>query len=186
MILYINSCVRDESRTDRLARVLLEKLEGEVKEIRLEDIDFPKTDAKFLFWRESCIASGDYSDELFSLAKDFAAADTIVISAPFWDLSFPAALKQYFEHINVLGLTFVYTPEGMPKGLCKAQKLYYVSTAGGPVFSMDFGFGYVRAMAQGYYGINDCEAIFAEGLDIQGADIDTIMTDAEERISRMF
>ena len=38
---------------------------------------------------------------------------------------------EYFEQINVLGITFVYTPEGYPKGLCRAKALYYVTTAGG-------------------------------------------------------
>ena len=61
---------------------------------------------------------------MFELARQFAAADQIVIAAPYWDLSFPAALKQYFEQINVLGITFAYTPEGVPKGLCRARKLY--------------------------------------------------------------
>ena len=34
---------------------------------------------------------------MFDLAGQFAGADTIVIAAPFWDLSFPAALKQYMQ-----------------------------------------------------------------------------------------
>ena len=33
MILYINSCVRKGSRTDRIARALLEKLGGEYAEV---------------------------------------------------------------------------------------------------------------------------------------------------------
>ena len=41
---------------------------------------------------------------MFDLAKQFAEADEVIIAAPFWDLSFPAALKQYFEQINVLGI----------------------------------------------------------------------------------
>ena len=185
MILYVNSCVREDSRTDRLARYLLDKLGGEYEELKLETLDFPKADGDFLKWRDSCIAAGDYSSGLFDPAKSFAAADIVVISAPFWDLSFPAALKQYFEQINVLGITFVYSPEGVPQGLCKAKKLYYVTTAGGPVFSTDFGFGYVESLAKGYYGIPETRLIMAEGLDIQGADAEAILKGAQEQIDSL-
>ena len=98
-----------------------------------------------------------------------------MIAAPYWDLSFPAALKQYFEQINVLGITFLYTPEGFPKGLCRAKKLYYVMTAGGMYVPEEFGYGYVKGLAQSFYGIRDCELIKAVGLDIDGADAEKIM-----------
>ena len=49
--------------------------------------------------RTALIESGDYSDRMFDYAKQFASADTIVIAAPYWDLSFPALLKTYFENI---------------------------------------------------------------------------------------
>ena len=48
----------------------------------------------------------EFNDHIFDYAKDFAKADTIVIAAPFWDLSFPASLKCYIEAINILGITF--------------------------------------------------------------------------------
>ena len=110
-------------------------------------------------------------------ARQFAAADTIVIAAPHWDLSFPAALKQYVEQINVRGITFEYTPEGVPVGLCKARKLYYVTTAGGNFVPQDFGYGYIKALAESFYGIKDVELISATGLDIWGADAEAIVED---------
>ncbi len=106
MILFINACVRTDSRTRRLADCLLSKWDDPVTEVRLEDIAFPLTDEAFLQKRDRLIAAGAYSDPMFALATQFAAADIIVIAAPYWDLSFPAALKQYIEQINVLGVTF--------------------------------------------------------------------------------
>ena len=178
MILYVNACVREASRTARLAGRLLSLLGGPVKEVKLEDLHFPKADEAFLRERDRLIAGGAWDDPMFGLARDFAAADTVVVAAPFWDLSFPAALKQYFEQINVTGLTFTYTEAGLRQGLCRADRLYYVTTAGGPVFGWDYGFGYVKALAQTFYGIPEVRLVKAEGLDIAGADAEGILKQA--------
>ena len=168
MILFINACVRPESRTRRLADCLLAKLakKGDlVKEVVLEDIDFPKVDNAFLSFRDEQIANEDFSAPVFELAKDFAAADTIVIAAPFWDFSFPAMLKQYLEQICVTGITF------------------YVTTAGGMIYSEAFGYGYVKELAQSFFGIRECRFIKAEGLDIIGADVEGILKEAEDSLA---
>lgn len=189
MILYLNACVRARSRTDRLARHLLSCLksvgEETVREIRLEDLVFPKVDEDFINTREELISKGDFDHPMFESAKIFADADSIVIGAPFWDLSFPAALKQYLEQTTVRQITFFYTETGIPQGLCKAKKLYYVTTAGGPVFSDEYGYGYVKALADGYYGIPETKLIKAEGLDMEGSDVEEILRQKEEEIDRM-
>ena len=175
MILFVNACVREQSRTLILAKRLLNKLDGDIREVQLEKKDFPVVDEEFIDRREALLRSGKYDDPMFELGRDFANADTVVIAAPYYDLSFPAMLKQYFEQINVVGLTFAYTEEGIPTGLCKAKELYYVTTAGGPVISDAFGFGYVKALAETFYGIRHVYQIKAEGLDIVGADVDKIL-----------
>lgn len=183
MFLYINSCVRRESRTDFLARRLLARL-GEFEEIRLENEKLKPLSEEKLSHRTELIARGDYSDEMFSLARQFASADIIVISAPFWDLSFPSALKVYFENIYVTGLVSRYSENGVPVGLCKAQKLYYVTTAGGQ-YIPTFSFDYVRDMAKICFGIPSVELISAENLDIYGADVDDIISKTAEKIDNM-
>ncbi len=166
MVLFINACVRKQSRTRKLADSVLSKLEGEVQEIRLHELSFPVVDEAFLRNRDRLIDCGEFSDPLFDMARQFASADRIVIAAPYWDLSFPAVLKQYFEQINVIGVTFRYTPEGVPQGLCKAEKLYYVTTAGGLFVPEEFGFGYVKSLARNFYGIRDVQLVKEVGLDI--------------------
>lgn len=178
MLLFINACVRECSRTKRLADALLAKLGEEYVEVKLEDCDFPLVNEAFLNKRDSLIAGACWHDPLFDLARQFAQADKVVVAAPYYDLSFPASLKQYFEQINVLGITFEYSPEGLPVPKCKADKLYYVTTAGGAFVPEEYGFGYVKALAQGFYGINDVEMIKAVGLDIYGADVEKIMEEA--------
>ncbi len=178
MILFINACVRTESRTKRLADALLSHLSGEVQEVDLAKVDFPVADEAFLLKRTELLTKEKWDDPMFDHARQFREADTVVVAAPYWDLSFPAALKQYFEQINCMGITFTYTPEGTPLPLCKAKKLYYVMTAGGALLPMEFGYGYVKALAENFYGILETHLIKAVGFDIEGADIEKILQDA--------
>ena len=185
MTLLINACVTGNSRTKMLADALLSKWEDPVSEVCLKDISFPVADEAFLEKRNQLIADGAFQDPLFGLARQFAAADRIVIAAPYWDLSFPAALKQYVEQINVLGITFIYTPEGTPQGLCQAKELYYVTTAGGYFVPEEYGYGYIKTLAQSFYGIPKVQLIQAAGLDIDGADVDRILGECLEKIREL-
>ena len=184
-LLFVNACVRDESRTRILADKLLEKINKTYDEICLKDIRFPVVDEEFLHERDSLVSGNESDDPMFKLANQFADAEEIVIAAPYWDLSFPAALKQYLEQVNVVGITFKYTEEGVPVGLCKAKRLWVVSTAGGFYAPEEYGFGYIKALAESYYGIKDVRHIKALGLDIVGADVEKILTDAEKEIMDM-
>ena len=184
MKLFINACVRDESRTRRLAEAAMAEDREAYQEVCLHEIAFPKVDEAFLNWRNGCISRSDYSSPVFDLAKDFAKAEEIVIAAPFWDLSFPSMLKQYIEQICVVGITFFYNDRDIPQGLCKAGKLTYVTTAGGPIFDDAFGYGYVRALATTFFGIPETRLIKAENLDIRGADVEGIMGKAMEEINK--
>lgn len=184
MLLFINACPRADSRTKRLADCLLSALGGRVTELRLADVSFPAVDEAFLHERDRILAAQDFDHPMFALARQFAAADELVIAAPYWDLSFPAALKAYLEQINVVGLTFRYTPEGVPEGLCRAKRLWYVTTAGGDFCPEQFGFGYVEALAKSYWGIPDVKLIRALGLDLRGADVEMILRKAETEILR--
>ena len=178
MVLFVNACVRKQSRTLILAKRLLGTLDGEIKEVQLEKVDFPVVNEEFIELREKLKSAGKYDEPMFLLARDFSNADTIVIAAPYYDLSFPGMLKQYFEQISVLGLTFTYSELGIPQGLCKAKSLYYITTAGGTILSDELGFGYVKALANTFYGIEEVHQIKAEGLDVIGADIEAILNAA--------
>ena len=178
-ILFINACIRDNSRTEELSRFLLEKLDGEINGIDLYKENLVPLDRKGLEKRNN----HDYSGDEFVYAKEFASADTIVIAAPFWDLSFPSVLKVYFENITVSGITFEYSKEGRPVSKCCAKKLYYVTTSGGPIGNNNFGFDYVKALAQIFFGIENVCFFSAEGLDIFGADVDAIMDEAKKNIT---
>ena len=183
-ILFVNACVRENSRTLDIAKIVLEKLNNAYTEVNLQKTDLKPLNRESLDIREKLILQDDFSDTMFSLAKDFAAADEIVIAAPYWDLAFPALLKIYLEQITVSGITFRYK-KGVPQGLCRAKRLIYVTTAGGIIYD-NFGFEYVKALAQKLYGIGEVLFFKAENLDIDGNDVNDILrrakSDAEKTL----
>lgn len=181
-ILFINACVRPESRTHGLVEYLLGKLSGEVEEVNLEKEELLPLNNERLTARNAWVAAGDFSAPMFRFAKQFAKADEIVIAAPYWDLQFPALLKLYFEAVTVTGLTFRYTEEGYPESLCRAKRLIYITTAGGPVMDWNFGFDYIHALSKGFYGIEDVICVKAENLDVIGADVPGILEQAKKDI----
>ena len=185
-ILFIDAAVRQNSRTRELAQYLISKLSGEVRYLPLYETDIPLMNAKILEWREACCAAKSFDDEYFALAKEFAAADTVVVAAPFWDLSFPAIFKQYIEAISVNGITFTYSESGTPVGLCSAKDMYYVATAGGYVSEDDDTlYDYLLNLFSGLYGIEHFMFFVADGLDIYGADIKKIFDEMRQNIDSM-
>ena len=184
-ILFIDACMRDNSRTRALANEVLSRLDGEVTAIELSKTPVPPLDRASLDRRTELAAAGRFDDPMFENARRFAAADEIVVAAPYWDLSFPAALKAFFESVCVIGLTFAYDERGIPYGLCRAKRLIYVTTAGGCGVPLDFGFGYVKALCERFYGITDVALVKAEGLDMIGADADAILSRAAEEAKKL-
>ena len=172
-ILFVNACVRKESRTFKLATELLAGLNGEIETLNLEELNLQPLD-------EETINSRVNNKEEQTLASNFASSDIIVIAAPLWDLSFPALLKLYIENICISGVTFKYTPTGI-MGLCKAKKVYYVSTSGGN-FVPNFGFDYIKTLCNMMFGINEVKLFSAEGLDVWGNDVAKILNEATKKI----
>ena len=181
-ILFVDACVRAESRTRRLANRVLENIPGTVTVVKPALSAEPIRDEEFINDRNKDSLNNSFSGSAYALARQFADADVIVIAAPYWDLSFPAVLKAYLEKICVVGLTFAYTEEGFPKGLCRAERLIYVTTAGGPILSDGYGYGYVRTLAQTFFGIRQISQVKAEGLDVIDADVEGILQAALETI----
>ena len=177
-ILFINACVRPNSRTLNLANYVLTHLLGTVEEVKLYEKELFSLTLKEMEIRDKSAKNKDFSSDIFHLAKQFACADVIVIAAPYWDLMFPAIVKNYFEKITVNGLTFAYGENGIPYGLCKAKKLIYVTSSGGPIV-YNFGYDYVEALAKCFYGINEVQFVSAQGLDVYGANVSKIIEEAK-------
>ncbi len=174
-ILFVNSCVRPESRTMILAKRVLSKLDGDIEEVDLQKEKIKPMDARALEERDKAVMENPDDAPILKYARQFISADVIVIAAPYWDLSFPAMLKAYMEAVTICGISFYYTPEGYTAGLCNAKRLIYVTTAGGPIMESDYGFGYIKALAENFYGIPEVIRFYAENLDIIGADVPAIL-----------
>jgi len=182
-LLYVDACVnRQTSRTERLAQALIGRLmeedEWNLETVVLEDEDLHPLTGQLVLERSEGTESGDFSHPVFAYAKQFARADAVVFAAPYWDFSFPAILKIYLELLCAQGVTFNYSPEGIPTGLVKATKAYYVTTVGGYAGEYDYGLAQIEALCQLYFGIEDVRSFRAEGLDIVTNDADEIMSEA--------
>ena len=175
--LFINACVRENSRTLVIAKNVLKDIPGEIIEVNLNQETIAPLNRDLLKKRESLLRDGKMNDPMFDYAKQFAQAEEIVIAAPFWDLSFPALLKTYIERITVSGITFQYIGD-TPYGLCKAKHLTYITTSGGPIFA-DFGYEYIKSLAKNFYGIPETKAYRATNLDINMIAPEDVLTTAE-------
>lgn len=185
-LLFINACVRGEdSRTLALAQQLLERIREansldmtfQIEEIRLSTEHILPLNYERLKRREELLAAGQMNDTMFDYANAVANADMLVIAAPYWDMSFPAMLKIFFELASVVGITFTYAGDGTPVGLTNARDMYYVTTSGGYIGDCNFGFDYADALCR-LYGVENTHFVCAEGLDMEGADAAAILEKA--------
>ena len=107
------------------------------------------------------------SDELVA---ELAAADVLVIGAPMYNFSVPAALKAWIDMIARARLTFRYTENG-PQGLLTGKKAYVIVATGGVAVGSpaDFATPYLRHVLA-FVGIDDVEFIAADKLNSQASD----------------
>lgn len=87
-----------------------------------------------------------------------------MVAAPFWDLSFPAILRVYIEHISACGLCYHYDEQGC-HGDCRAERLAYLTTGGDCEKPESLGALYWKQLAE-MFGIPRFDYVFAGGLDV--------------------
>ena len=180
--LFVNACVRPESRTLKLAKHVLEKLGNEYTEVNLEKENIQPLNLDTLQQRDALLNAKEFDAPMLKYAKQFTDAETVVIAAPYWDLSFPAMLKNYIEAVTVNGITFTYSEEGFPVSLNNIKKVIYITTAGGPTTNMDFGCEYITGVCKNLYGIQEIKCYKAEMLDVVGFNADEILAKTIEEI----
>jgi FMN-dependent NADH-azoreductase len=167
-LIFINSCMRAGSRTKRIASPIIAELRKSysVETVDLTKNTYPVADNYTLEDRNQGIVPTEDVD----LAKRIAAADRIVIAAPFWDMSFPSALKVFFENMSLFGITF-NTNEKECYGLCKAEKVMYITSRGMNISTgdpLEQATPYIRAISH-LWGWGELSVVAAQNMDYSSA-----------------
>ncbi|MBR5042807.1 MAG: NAD(P)H-dependent oxidoreductase [Bacteroidales bacterium] len=165
-LVVINACVRQaDSRTLRIAEPVIDALSKRYETIRY---DLPNMDGLVPLTPELYAgrARGEVPSWALTAANDIAKADRIMIVAPFWDMSFPAVLKCFFEQTSLFDVTFTDTGKTCV-GLCKAPDVLYITTRG-----MDISTGSPREQATPYlkalgtlWNLGELTTISAQNMD---------------------
>mgnify|MGYP000470146093 CR=1 FL=1 len=168
-LVIIDSCMRAESRTRRILNAAREVLSTRY-DIEIIDVNaaglLPLTPAGL---EER--TSGIVPEQTLSLAKTIAAADRLVVAAPFWDMSFPATLKAFFENMSLYGVTFEDNGHTC-LGLCKCKKVMYITTRGMDVETgspREQGSSYLMALST-LWGLGEVTTVAAKNLDYLSTD----------------
>ena len=175
-LLFVDCCISQrgaESRTRALAEAYLAAFckahpEAEVETVPQETLlALRPLGVNALNERDALASVGAFDAPQFALARQFRAADVVVVAAPYWDMSYPAALKAYIEHISAVGLTYHYEVDGC-HGDCNAQRLVYLTSGGDFEHEDSVGVVHWRQLC-GLFGIPRFDYVFAGGLDIDPA-----------------
>lgn len=176
-LLYINVNIRkDESRTKRIADAFLNKVKGkyQIEEINLDKLNIsPKDNAYF---KNTNINANDVK-----LAKLVASADKILISTPFWDMSFPSKLKVFIERATFPGITMSDSDD--MRGVSGVEEILVITTRGWDIQDYDELDGissYMKGL-QLLWGIEKYHIISANGLDVHLDKVDELVDVAIEK-----
>ena len=123
-------------------------------------------------------------DRSDALITELQAADIIVLAVPMYNFGISSQLKAYFDWIARAGVTFRYTPEGVPEGLIKGKKVYVVAARGGKYSGTpnDTQTPYLKTFL-GFLGMTDIEFIYAEGLAMGEAAANDARASARQAIA---
>ena len=175
-ILFVDCCISQrgqESRTRALAEAFLEEYRAKNPNAEMETVS-PETmlalkpfDAEMLNARDELAKRGAFDAPVFELARQFREADAVVVAAPYWDMSYPAALRTYIEYISANGLNYHYEADGC-HGDCKADWLVYLTSGGDFEHEDSVGIVHWRQLC-GLFGIRKFDYVFAGGMDIDPA-----------------
>lgn len=174
-VLFVDSCISqrgDQSRTRKLAEAYLAAWRAshpaeEIETVDVAELDLRPMQVEELNRRDALIAKGELDHPVFALARQFCRADHIVVAAPYWDLSFPTALRAYVEHISCLQVTYHYDLDGC-HGDCRASSLVYLTTGGDFEREDSVGVLHWRQLCR-MFGIDRFEYVFAGGMDADPA-----------------
>lgn len=181
-------------------RFLTKNSDYELEELDLYNEDIPELNYKLFKGRADLVSGADYDslsetdkksvDRINFLCDQFLSADTYVISAPMWSLSFPSRLKSYIDCIILNGKVIEVSPEEVT-GLLKDKKrdMVYIQSSGGEYPKLlggkvNHGVYYVKDIFK-FLGINKFEKILVEGIDMPDIGKDIAMKKAFQDVENV-
>jgi FMN-dependent NADH-azoreductase len=178
--LFINGCIRENSRTLALARHLLTYYEN-IEEVDLSDIDIRPITKESFNKRGALLEEGKLDDPSFNLLHQFQEADTIIIAAPYYNFALPSSIKAYLDDVLISGITFGYDEYGNSKTMSKVSKVILVTSSGGAIYK-DNAFSYIYDLFNIFFQVKDIRQYKAENLDIINSNVDEILTNVIKQI----
>lgn len=163
-LMVIDACMHEGSRTRKIMEPVVAELSKRysVEKIVLEADSYPVVGKKILNER----SSGYVPPEIVETAKRIASAERLVIAAPFWDMSYPSALKVFFENMSLFNITFANNGKEFT-GLCKCEKVLYITTRGMNIKTgeaLEQATPYIRALSR-LWGLGELTVIAEENMD---------------------
>ena len=177
-LLYIDSCIREEvSRTKKIATPIINKLKEryDVETLVINELNLTIVKKDLVNKR----TNGIIDPEVLSWANKVSNADRIVIAAPFWDMSIPAALKSFIELCSIINVTFA-SDDKTCFGICNCKKLLYITTRGMNIKTnseLDQATPYLKAISY-LWGLGEVSVVSAYNLDYSNEE------EVEEKIKK--
>lgn len=171
-----------------------------VEELDLYNEYIPEANYKFFTGRAETVSGEQYNslsendkkavDRINALCNQFLSADTYVIAAPMWSVSYPSILKKYIDCIILNNKVIQVSPDevvGLLDG--KERNMIYVQSSGGiypKIFDGKFNHGidYFHDIFK-FLGIKKFEKILAEGVDMPSVGKDEAIRLAKEDVDHV-
>lgn len=187
-VLYITASPKPEnvSVSKKVGREFVNRFMAQNSGYSLEELDLyseyiPELNYKLCKGRAEIVSGSEYdelspddkaaADRINALCNQFLSADTYVIAAPMWSVSFPAILKRYVDCIIQNNKVIMISPQRV-KGLLddRERNMVYIQSSGGiyPRIlggKVNHGVEYFHDIFK-FLGIKRFEKILVEGVDM--------------------
>ena len=190
-ILQIDSSARmEDSLSRKITQYIADTLSSSSANIAHRDLAQTElelvTDAHISAYYTKADERSDEQKQLLSLSDELIGelktANTLIIGAPMYNFSVPAALKAWIDLVCRVGETFVYGNNG-PEGLTHVERAFIVISAGGTAIGspVDFSSAYLTQVCR-FIGINNIHIIDASG---SKRDPDTLLDFAKNQVDKV-
>ncbi|MCY6957171.1 FMN-dependent NADH-azoreductase [Clostridium brassicae] len=171
-----------------------------LEELDIYNQDIPELNHKLVNGVADTVYGSEYNalsqedkkavDRINQLCDQFVSADTYVIAAPMWSVSFPSRFKRYLDCVILNNKVIKVSPDEI-KGLLndKERNMIYIQSSGGiypKIFNGQFNHGvdYCHDIFK-FLGINRFEKILVQGVNMPGIGRDEAINRAYEDVDRV-